>query len=189
MLRDAATLDGADLTMTKPNSDREALLAELIGDAVPGWAILVVQLNNVVANRLGVIDTDVQCLHVLGRHGPTTPGVLAKHVNLTTGSASRMIDRLVAAGCVRRVADPDDRRRVLIEPTQEGLDRVSGAYAGLIARTRDDLAAFDDEELSAVLRFLGTAQRSTAAEISRLRSIPDDQEGPAGARAQSVSID
>lgn len=168
--------------MTKPNPDREALLAELIGDAVPGWAILVVQLNNVVANRLGVTDTDVQCLHVLGRHGPTTPSVLAKHVNLTTGSASRMIDRLVAAGCVRRVADPDDRRRVLIEPTQEGLDRVTAAYSGLIARTRDDLGAFDDEELSTLIRFMRTAERSTASEIHRLKSAPDDEEIPTGAR-------
>ncbi|MGW4798132.1 MarR family winged helix-turn-helix transcriptional regulator [Nonomuraea sp. NPDC004297] len=172
--------------MTKPDQDREALLAAIIGDAVPGWAILVVQLNNIVADRLGVTDTDVQCLHVLGRHGPQTPGVLAKHVNLTTGSASRMIDRLVAAGCVRRVADPGDRRRVLVEPTQDGLDRVTAAYAGLIARTRDDLGAFDDEELGAVLRFLGTARRSTAAEIHRLRSGPDGGAGSAGAPGQST---
>ncbi|WP_336211873.1 MarR family winged helix-turn-helix transcriptional regulator [Nonomuraea sp. LPB2021202275-12-8] len=159
--------------MTEPNPDREALLAEIVGDTVPGWAILVVQLNNVVAERLGVTDTDVQCLHVLGRHGPATPSALAKHVNLTTGSASRMIDRLVAAGCVRRVADTDDRRRVLIEPTQEGLDRVTAAYSGLIARTRDDLGAFDDEELSTLIRFMRAAERSTASEIHRLKSAPD----------------
>jgi DNA-binding MarR family transcriptional regulator len=161
--------------MTKPNPDREALVAEIVGDAVPSWAILVVQLNNVVAGRLGVIDTDVQCLHVLDRHGPTTPSVLAKQVNLTTGSASRMIDRLVAADCVRRVPDPGDRRRVLIEPTQQGLDRVTAAYAGLIARTRDGLAAFDEEELRAIVRFMRMSEHSTAAEIDRLRSTPDDE--------------
>lgn len=151
---------------------REALLAEVTSDVVPGWAILVVQLNSLVAGRLGVTDTDVQCLHVLGRHGPSTPSVLAKHVNLTTGSASRMIDRLVAAGCVRRVADAHDRRRVLIEPTQEGLDRVNAAYAGLVARTRDDLDDFDDAALDIVLRFMRSAERSTAAEIHRLQSPP-----------------
>ncbi|GAA2397572.1 MarR family winged helix-turn-helix transcriptional regulator [Nonomuraea africana] len=164
--------------MTKPVPEREALLDELTRDAVPGWAILVVQLNSVVAGRLGVTDTDVQCLHVLGRHGPATPSVLAKHVNLTTGSASRMIDRLVAAGCVRRVADPGDRRRVLIEPTEYGLDRVGAAYAGLIARTLDDLGDFSDEELGAILRFLRTAERSTTAEIHRLQSAPGEEESP-----------
>ncbi|MCG5220211.1 MarR family transcriptional regulator [Streptosporangium sp. KLBMP 9127] len=161
--------------MTKPNQEREALLAELVGASVPGWAILVVQLNNVVARRLGVSDTDVQCLHVLGRYGPATPGELAKRVNLTTGSASRMIDRLVAADCVRRIPDPGDRRRVLIEPTQEGLDRVGSAYAGLIERTRDDLGDFTDEELRTLLRFMGTAERSTAAEVRHLQSAPDDR--------------
>jgi DNA-binding MarR family transcriptional regulator len=160
--------------MTKPDQDRQGLLDELIHAAVPGYAILVVQLNNVVATRLDVTDTDVQCLHVLGRHGPATPGELAKRVNLTTGSASRMIDRLVAANCVRRVPDPEDRRRVLVEPTQEGLDRVGAAYAGLIERTRDDLKDFTDEELAAVLRFVRAAGDSTAAEIHRLRSAADD---------------
>lgn len=165
-------MEGMGVAMAEPAAGREALLVEVTTDVVPRWAILVVQLNNLVAERLGVTDTDVQCLHVLGRHGPTTPGILAKHVNLTTGSASRMIDRLVAAGCVRRVADPHDRRRVLIEPTQEGLDRVTAAYAGLIARTRDDLGDFDDAELGTIIRFMKTAERSTAAEIHRLQATP-----------------
>ncbi|WP_328808316.1 MarR family winged helix-turn-helix transcriptional regulator [Nonomuraea antri] len=149
---------------------RQALLDELVRAAIPGWAILVVQLNNVVATRLGVTDTDVQCLHILGQYGPATPGALAKRVNLTTGSASRMIDRLVAAGCVRRVPDPGDRRRVLIEPTQDGLDQVTAAYAGLVRRTRDDLDGFGDEELDAVLRFVRASERDTAAEIRHLQS-------------------
>ncbi|MEV0386297.1 MarR family transcriptional regulator [Nonomuraea sp. NPDC050643] len=153
-------------------NERESLVTELTKSAIPGWAILVVRLNRVVAERLGVAETDVQCLHVLDRHGPATPGTLAKHVKLTTGSASRMIDRLVAAGCVRRVADPGDRRRVLIEPTQEGIDRVGEAYAGLVARTRDDLAGFGDDELATVLRFLRTAELSTAAEVERLQAAP-----------------
>ncbi|WP_043635303.1 MarR family winged helix-turn-helix transcriptional regulator [Nonomuraea candida] len=155
--------------MTNRQQARQDLLDELVKEAIPTYAILVVRLNRVVADRLGVAETDVQCLHVLDRHGPATPGVLAKHVNLTSGSASRMIDRLVAAGCVRRVADPGDRRRVLIEPTQEGLERVREAYAGLIARTREDLDAFGADEIDAVLRFVRAAEHSTAAEIVRLQ--------------------
>ncbi|GII94040.1 MarR family winged helix-turn-helix transcriptional regulator [Sinosporangium siamense] len=158
--------------MTKADQGREELLREVVGVAVPNWAIRVVQLNNVVATRLGVTDTDVQCLHALDRHGPATPGELAKLVNLTTGSASRMIDRLVAADCVRRVPDPTDRRRVLIEPTQHGIDRVGQAYAGLITRTRDDLDDFTDDELRVVLRFVTAAEESTANEVHRLQTGP-----------------
>ncbi|WP_106400669.1 MarR family winged helix-turn-helix transcriptional regulator [Actinocorallia populi] len=165
--------------MAKHVAGREALSSEILHSAIPGWAILVVRLNKVVADRLGVADVDVQCLHVLDHHGPATPSALARHVNLTTGSASRMIDRLVAAGCVRRVADPGDRRRVLIEPTREGLEQVTAAYEGLIAATRDDLAAFTDEEVDTILRFVRAAERSTAAEIDRLSSASGG-EGPAG---------
>ncbi|WP_063780561.1 MarR family winged helix-turn-helix transcriptional regulator [Nonomuraea sp. SBT364] len=159
--------------------ERQALVAELVKDAIPVWAIAVVRLNKVVADRLGVAESDVQCLHVLGRRGPATPGALAKEVNLTTGSASRMIDRLVAAGCVRRVADPGDRRRVLIEPTQDGLDRVSAAYAGLIARSEDALGAFDEHALEAILQFVRSAERDTTAEFRRLHTAPGpaEQEG------------
>ncbi|RBQ18263.1 MarR family transcriptional regulator [Spongiactinospora rosea] len=162
-LRDAA-IGWRDGTVAATNEDRAALLGELVTRSIPGWAIAVVQLNSAVASRLGVTDTDVLCLHVLDRYGPATPGVLAKRVNLTTGSASRMIDRLVAAGCVRRVPDPADRRRVLIEPTQEGRDRATTAYAGLVARTREELAGYTDEELRTLVRFMAAAERDTAAE-------------------------
>lgn len=150
-------------------NDRDALVRALIEDAIPGWAIRVVQLNSVVAARLGVTDTDVQCLHVLARHGPATPGALAERVNLTTGSASRMVDRLVAAGCVRRVADPGDRRRVLVEPTEEGVARVGAAYAGLVERTRAELADVDEETLAALLRFVRAAEHDTAEEARGAR--------------------
>lgn len=149
---------------------RTAVEDELVGDAIPRWGILVVQLNNVVAAQLGVTDTDVQCLHALDVHGPATPGELAKRVNLTTGSASRMVDRLVAADCVRRVPDPADRRRVLIEPTQSGIDRVSAAYAGLVERTRDDLNSFSDKEMDTLLRFVRLASASMQAEIQSMAS-------------------
>ncbi|MBF6332113.1 MarR family winged helix-turn-helix transcriptional regulator [Nocardia transvalensis] len=156
--------------MAEPDQDRETLLGKIIRGAVPSWAVRVVQLNGVVADQLGVTDSDVQCLHALDQYGPATPGALAERVNLTTGSASRMIDRLVAAGYVRRVPDPSDRRRVLIEPTREGMDRVAAAYAGLIARTRDDLEEFTDDEIRVILRFLEAAERATADEARRLRS-------------------
>jgi DNA-binding MarR family transcriptional regulator len=45
----------------------------------------------------------------------------AGRIGLTPGSVSRMIDRLADAGCVRRVPDPHDRQRNLVEPTEAGL--------------------------------------------------------------------
>ncbi|GHJ11133.1 putative HTH-type transcriptional regulator YcgE [Micromonospora humidisoli] len=145
-------------------------LAEEVVRRLPDWITHLIQINSLVASRMGVVVSDFHCLHALQQHGPTTAGVLARQVGLTPGSASRMIDRLADAGCVRRIPDPNDRRRVLIEPTREGLDRIDAYYSGLTARTFQDLAAFDDEELRTLLRFIEVFQVSAAAEVERLRS-------------------
>ncbi|MGD0248333.1 MAG: MarR family transcriptional regulator, partial [Candidatus Limnocylindrales bacterium] len=71
--------------------------------------------SQAVADRLGLAGSDVECLDILEQEGRLTVGRLAELTGLTTGSATRMVDRLEQAGYVRRVPDPADRRRVLVE--------------------------------------------------------------------------
>jgi DNA-binding MarR family transcriptional regulator len=105
---------------------------------------------------------------VLEHLGPSTAGELARRVNLTSGSASRMIDRLVARGYATRRPDPADRRRVLVETEPTAIERVSARYGPLNERLDADLEQFDAGELSALLRFVLAAQYSTEAEIRRI---------------------
>ena len=153
----------------KPPETSQSLTAQVI-EALPDWITHLIQINSLIAARMGVVVTDFHCLHALQRDGLTTAGALAERVGLTPGSASRMIDRLAAAGCVRRVPDPLSRRRILIEPTDRGLDRINDYYAGLTARTREDLATFDDDELRTLLRFIEVFRLSATAEVRQLRS-------------------
>ncbi|MGH3785683.1 MAG: MarR family winged helix-turn-helix transcriptional regulator [Pseudonocardiaceae bacterium] len=148
---------------------RQTVVDQLV-EALPDWINTVAQLNILIAERMGVVPSDMDCLHALNRHGPATARVLTQRVGLTPGSVSRMIDRLDAADCIKRVPDPDDRRRVLIEPTVEGIARASAYYAGLTARIHEDLKAFDTNELRLLLRFIKAGCDSTAAEVARLRS-------------------
>ena len=46
--------------------------------------------------------------------------MLARYSNLSTGAMTNRLDRLEAAGLVRRLADPDDRRSIQVELTAEG---------------------------------------------------------------------
>ncbi|APU15035.1 MULTISPECIES: MarR family winged helix-turn-helix transcriptional regulator [Actinoalloteichus] len=150
-------------------ADRDAAVRTIL-DALPSFVSAVVQLNELIAERMGVVPTDLHCLHELRRFGPTTARDLADRLGRSPGAVSRMIDRLDAAGCVSRADDPDDRRRVLITPTGHGLRRVADYYAGLTARTRDDLADLDEDGLRALAGFLHAGHDSTHAEIVRLRS-------------------
>lgn len=145
-------------------------LTEQVIGALPDWITHVIRINSLIADRMGLVVTDFHCLHFLQQDGPTTTGELANRVGLTPGAASRMVDRLVAAGCVKRVSDAADRRRVLVEATDEGLERANAHYAGLTARTREDLATFDEEQLRVLLQFVRLSEFSALSEVQRLRA-------------------
>src|SRR5437867_11547322 len=74
-------------------------------------------LDQVAAERYGLSAADMRSLDVLGQLGPLSPTELARRVGFTTGGITTVIDRLERAGYVRRVADPGDRRRLLVETT------------------------------------------------------------------------
>ena len=67
------------------------------------------------------------------------------------------LDRLEAAGLVRRLPDPDDRRGVLVEPTEAGQaawDRATDTQAGKEALIASALSEKEKEQLHALLRRL-----------------------------------
>ncbi|MFI6100611.1 MarR family winged helix-turn-helix transcriptional regulator [Lentzea sp. NPDC051213] len=142
-------------------------MTEEVLRAIARWQIPVIQFNGMLAEQLGMTWTDLQALYVLANQGPASPGELARRVNLTSGSASRMIERLVQAGFVRRVPDPLDRRKVVIEPDEDAVRRVGGLYDSLNERHRADLGSFSEAELAVVLRFLTSAAVRTEEEIQQ----------------------
>src|SRR5829696_1833943 len=76
-----------------------------------------VLFNQAVADKLGMHPTDLQCLNLLTiEDGPFTTSQIAELTGLTSGSASRLVDRLLRGGYVTRQQDTGDRRRVLVQP-------------------------------------------------------------------------
>ena len=71
--------------------------------------------NRAAADLARMNQTDWDCLDVLDWTGPITAGELAKRVGLTSGAITGVLDRLERVGLARRVADPLDRRRVIVE--------------------------------------------------------------------------
>lgn len=52
--------------------------------------------------------------------GRITPGELKKVLSVDLGALTRMLDRLVCKGWVARLPNPNDKRGVLVELTEEG---------------------------------------------------------------------
>jgi DNA-binding MarR family transcriptional regulator len=73
-----------------------------------------VLFSQLVARRLGISSTDLECLDVIALRGPVTAGELAAATGLTTGAVTGVIDRLEQSGFALRERDQDDRRKVLV---------------------------------------------------------------------------
>jgi DNA-binding MarR family transcriptional regulator len=75
------------------------------------------QLDEAVALQFGLNRTDLRCLGILYRRGRVTAGELADESGLTPAAITTVLDRLERGGYANRVADPADRRRVLVVST------------------------------------------------------------------------
>ena len=74
-----------------------------------------------------------------------SPGQLAKSFGLTTGAMTNRLDKLEAAGLIRRLRDPDDRRGVIVELTEAG-QRLWEESVGTQAQKEALVAAALDED-------------------------------------------
>lgn len=160
-------------------TSRDETVGEVV-DSLTAWTVAVVQYNEMVAAQVGITPTDFQCLYALARFGPASPSELAHHVGLTSGSVSRMIDRLQQAGHVVRRPHERDRRRVTVEAAPASLARVAELYQPLRDRLHTRVADLADSELAAMLAFARDAGRLTEEEIRAFESVPVPpvREGP-----------
>jgi DNA-binding MarR family transcriptional regulator len=105
---------GKSIRIASPPGQLPGSLAD--GTAVfRAYLTAEIMLAHVTAQALGLSSADFFGLNIVGLRGPVTAGELAQSTGLTSGAATRMIDRLEAAGFVRRVHDTADRRRVHVE--------------------------------------------------------------------------
>src|ERR1700691_4580103 len=91
--------------------------------------------NAQAAEKVGLGLTDMQMIHMLLLHGPSTPGHLAAWTGLSSGGVTVALDRLEKAGYVRREPNPDDRRSLLVMPIPARLRRLAGMYERVESET------------------------------------------------------
>jgi DNA-binding MarR family transcriptional regulator len=128
-----------------------------------------VLFNQAVADRLGMHATDVQCLNLLTLDPrPRTAGEIAVLTGLTSGSATRLVDRLERAGYVRRERDTHDRRRVLVHVVPGRLAEFARVWGGLASDWDDLLACYTEGELALLVRHMRRAIELSAVQRKRL---------------------
>lgn len=92
-----------------------------------------------------------------GKPYALSPGQLASQTLVTSGTMTNRVDRLLERNLVRRLPDPNDRRGVRVELTDQGKAAVDGALTDLLKREQvllDSLEPQDREQLADLLRAL-----------------------------------
>jgi DNA-binding MarR family transcriptional regulator len=111
-------------------------------------------------NEFHLDYSEYKLLGLLMREGEvyrSSPGKLAKIMELSSGAMTNRLDRLEKAGLLRRLPDPDDRRGILVELTPEG-KRVYEDAIGVQGRKESLVASAlsvpEKKQLNGLLRRL-----------------------------------
>ena len=78
------------------------------------------ELVAMVARRYGLSHAALNALAVVeGAGGPMPTGEISARMHITTGTMTSVLDTLERNGYIKRIADPNDRRRVLVDITPD----------------------------------------------------------------------
>jgi MarR family transcriptional regulator, organic hydroperoxide resistance regulator len=127
---------------------------------------LEIELWNAVDARLqaeaGLPLTHFEPMSVMDRLGACRVHDIATELGITTGGASKLIDRIEASGHCRRRPNPDDRRSSLLELTPAGRRLMVQATAAFDAELDRRLAVAAPEQ--AIAQFAATLADLRAAQ-------------------------
>ncbi|MFD9793878.1 MarR family winged helix-turn-helix transcriptional regulator [Streptomyces sp. NPDC059070] len=152
------------------DGSRARLMADL-GAASRRYMASYALFNQALADRLRLHPTDLQCLNLLSLEpDPVTTGRIAELTGLTTGSATRLVDRLEKAGYVTRRRDTADRRKVLVEPVPERMAEFGAVWGKLNGAWFAMFDAYDDTEIELLVAHMRRTVELSGAQIERLRN-------------------
>lgn len=112
------------------------------------------------AHSPAVPPAQLRVLTVITANGHTNMSRLAEALDVVPSSASRLCDRLEAAGLLRRTPDPNDRREVRLMLTVSArrlLDELRERRRAALGAVLDRMAPAEQQELAKALRAFAAA--------------------------------
>ena len=123
-----------------------------------------------VARRHGLSHAAVNALAVIeGNGGPLPAGEVGSRMHITSGTVTTVLDTLERNGYVIRLADPTDRRRVLVEVTPAAGPVLDAVLPEIQQVASAVMSGFGDEELDALLATLTAVRDAMAAMPTELQ--------------------
>lgn len=121
------------------------------------------------ASAIGLGASDLYAMNLLALGGAMTSGELARRTGLTTGATTRLIDRLEKAGHLRRVPDPADRRKIMLEPTGPATTGLGGVVDPARREIGELFASYSPEQLATLFDYFTRAADAYHRATTELR--------------------
>jgi DNA-binding MarR family transcriptional regulator len=144
-LRDMDLIDRMNQQWRTVRPDLDSSALEVVGRVI----VLAQYLERSVNEALASLDLTLgqfDILATLRRQGRLTPTQLMQSVMLSSGGMTNRLDRLEEAGLIRRLADPADRRGVVVELTTKGGALIDAATEIRFAEAQRSMPPLDQNE-------------------------------------------
>ena len=147
---------------TKPQqvSERDLILARSLLAITPFFGRIAWR----AAQECGVGSPERCKLLFVLKAGPMRVGLAAQHLKLSPAAVTELVEPLVAEGSVRREADPEDRRAVVVGLTADGrrlVERYEQVAAAGLAERLTGLSAPQRRRIEIAIADLRTAFMAT----------------------------
>jgi DNA-binding MarR family transcriptional regulator len=113
--------------------------------------VAVARHRAALARTLGVTDVEMLALVHLAEQHALAPSAIARLLDLSSGGATALVQRLERAGHVTRERHPTDRRSILIRLSPPTTERLAAAAAPLNRGMETVAAELADAERAAVV--------------------------------------
>ena len=157
---------------SSPSNDAAITLWAALGDAYAAMAAHA----TADASRHGFSLAELAVLDVLDQRGPMLLGELQRHVAVSSGGATFLVDRLEGKGLVRRKSCADDRRATFATLTPKGerlLTRIRPKHVRAIRKALAALSKKRQRAATVLLRELADAASSLQGAGNSRRSRTD----------------
>ena len=159
-------------------TDKSDLIQEVAG-LIAELQEATAAVDEAAADYLRVNLTDLRCLALIGR-APMALGELAVATGRTPAAITIAVDRLEKAGLAERIPDANDRRRLLVRPSEMAWRQIQAIWGPIEDEGTRLLTGYTIQQLQLLQSFLHEGIQLQRKHTERLQRGGAEERQPTG---------
>ncbi len=150
-----------------PTTPRDGLVLEAMR-AVRAFSDAMDRMHGTLRGDMDMNASDLAALRMLivreQRGHWVSPHDIASHLAISTASTTKLLDRLTRSGHLERRPHPHDRRARIVVLSEAARTEFYRHLGARMTKMRVAVESYSDDELRAIVRFLGDMEEALTQE-------------------------